>query len=110
MLSLLERARQGEVVDNEKLFFQAIAVQNELIDIIISEDPCLPLELLPPDWPSPRAHQLFHQLTDLIDQLKLVGHGYHFLLYSMVKGMETLELYWPREEQPAGQSWERSQA
>jgi hypothetical protein len=82
-------------------------LQGELIDIILTEDPCLPTDLLPPDWPGQRTHELIHALTRTIDQLGLADSRYEYLLY-LIQGMEVLEAFrqegddsfhWPSERE-----------
>jgi phenylacetic acid degradation operon negative regulatory protein len=104
LLESLERVKQGKKVDAEALFFQALDFQSELLDIIFAEDPCLPVELLRPDWPGQHAHKLIHALTHTIDYLNLVNTRYEYLLY-VIPGMEALEVFrseddgfrWPSE-------------
>jgi phenylacetic acid degradation operon negative regulatory protein len=103
MLTLLKQVKQGATVDTEKIFFQAQALQGELIDIL-AQDPCLPFELLPVDWPSLRAHELFHTLVDTIVELEMVDSRYSYLLYGIPPGMEDLAAYWPKERQSSHQS------
>ena len=91
MLEALEQVGQGEEVDAEALFFEAMDLQQELLDLLL-EDPFLPAELLPPDWPSQRTHELFHTLTLTVDQLELADSRYEYLLY-MMQGMEVLEAF-----------------
>jgi phenylacetic acid degradation operon negative regulatory protein len=94
LLVSLERARQGKEVDVESLFFEAMDLQGELIDIILTEDPCLPPELLPSDWPGQRTHKLLHLLTRAINQLETVASRYDYLFH-LIQGMEVLEAFLP---------------
>lgn len=105
LLELLDQVGQGEEVDAEATFFGAMDLQQELLDIVLAEDPCLPAELLSPDWPSQRTHELFHAFTRTIDQLELADSRYEYLFH-LIQGMEVLEafrpegdesLHWPSE-------------
>jgi DNA-binding transcriptional regulator PaaX len=89
LLDLLERVGQVEDVDAEAVFFQAMGLQQEFLDIF-AEDPCLPVELLPSDWPGHHAHELFHALTCTIDQLELPDSRYEYLL-RLIQGMEVVD-------------------
>lgn len=102
LLESLEQVGRGEEVDAEALFFGAMDLQQELLDIILAEDPCLPAELLPPDWPSQRTHELFHALTRTVDQLELAGSRYEYLFH-LIQGMEVLEAF--RAEGDDGLRW-----
>jgi phenylacetic acid degradation operon negative regulatory protein len=106
----LERAGRGEQVDAEPLFFEAMDLQNELLEIILAEDPCLPPELLPPDWPGQHTHELINTLTATIDRMEQVADRYEYLFH-MIQGMEVLEVFrsagddafhWPQEREEAG--------
>ena len=107
LLESLERMGQEGEIDAEALCFGTMGLQQELLDIILAEDPCLPIELLPPDWPSQRTHELIHALTRAVDQLDLVSSRYEPLLY-MVQDIEMLKSFrlegvnddfrWPPEE------------
>jgi len=88
----LKHAARRETVEPEALFFQAMHLQSDLIDVIISKDPYLPPELLPPDWPSQRTHELIHAITRTVDELPLADGEYDYLLY-LVQGMEVLEVF-----------------
>jgi len=110
LLVSLERASQGKEVGVESLFFEAMDLQGEIIDIILTEDPCLPPELLPPDWPGQRTHELLHLLVRVINQLETVASHYDYLFH-LVQGMEVLEtflpegddsLHWPETGEVAG--------
>jgi DNA-binding transcriptional regulator PaaX len=79
-------------VNPEALFFETMNLQSELLEIILAEDPFLPAELLPTDWPSQRTHELIHALSRIVDQLDLVSSRYEYLLY-MIQGMEVLEAF-----------------
>ena len=74
--------------DRERLFFRGIDLQDEFMEIILDDDPCLPRELLPPDgWPGLPAHDLFHRLVRALSQMEpmCTTYGYFFHL---VDGME----------------------
>lgn len=105
LLKSLERVRFGEQIDTTAPFFEALDLQGELIDIILVEDPCLPAELLPPNWPGQRTEEVIHTLTRTVDQLDLADSRYHYLFH-LIPGMEVLEafrpegddsLHWPSE-------------
>lgn len=104
LLESLDRVEQGKEVDAEALFFEATDLQSEMLEIIFAEDPCLPVELLPPDWPSQRTHELIHTLTYTIDQLEPTDSRYEYLFH-LIQGMEVLEAFrfegdgfhWPSE-------------
>lgn len=105
----LGRAGQGGEVDAEPLFFEAMDLQNEMLEIILVEDPCLPPDLLPPDWPGQRTHELAHAVTNTIDHLEQVSDRYDYLFH-MIQGMEVLEIFrsegddafrWPHEDRAA---------
>ena len=105
LLASLERVSQEGENGAEALFFEAIDLQGELIDIILSEDPCLPVELLPPDWPSQRTHELIHAAICRLDGLDISSSDYDYLFH-LIQGMEVLEafrieeddgLHWPQE-------------
>ena len=102
LLESLEYLGQGEEVDAEAIFFETMDLQQELLDIVLAEDPCLPAELLPPDWPSQRTHELFHALTRTVDQLELAGSRYEYLFH-LIRGMEVLEAF--RAEGDDGLRW-----
>lgn len=92
LLESLERVGQGEGVDAEVLLFETMDLQQELLNIIIAEDPCLPIELLLPDWPSQRTHELIHALTHTFDQLELADSRYEDLIY-MAQDVEVLKAF-----------------
>ena len=109
-LSSLERVEQGEQVDAEPLFFEAVDMQNELLEMILSEDPCLPPELLSSDWPGRCTHELINALTVAIDRVGQVSDRYEYLFH-MIQGMEVLEVFrsegddafhWPHEHEGVG--------
>jgi phenylacetic acid degradation operon negative regulatory protein len=102
LLESLDQAGQGKEVDSQALFVGAMDLQQELLDIVLAEDPCLPAELLPPGWPSQRTHELFHALTRTIDQLELTGSRYEYLFH-LIQGMEVLEAF--RAEGDDGLRW-----
>ena len=104
-LASLKRINQGEVGGAEALFFQAMDLQGELIDIILVEDPCLPGELRPGDWPGQRTHELLHELTRVADRMREVAGRYDYLFH-LIHGMEGMEVFlaegddsfhWPSE-------------
>jgi phenylacetic acid degradation operon negative regulatory protein len=94
LLTSLEQVKQGQIVDVEALFFEAMDLQGELIEIIFVEDPCLPVELLPSEWPAQRTHELLHILTHTVDQLEKVASQYDYLFH-LIRGMEVLETFRP---------------
>jgi phenylacetic acid degradation operon negative regulatory protein len=107
LMASLGRASQGEQVDAEALFFEAMDLQTEILDVILSEDPCLPPDLLPADWPGHQTHELAHLFTAAIDGLGQVSECYEYLFY-LIKGMEVLEVFrydgdiafrWPEAEE-----------
>jgi len=79
--------------ERERLFFRGIDLQDEFMEIILDDDPCLPRELLPPDdWPGLPAHDLFHRLVRALSQMEpmCTTYGYFFHL---VDGMEQAAEY-----------------
>jgi phenylacetic acid degradation operon negative regulatory protein len=103
-LAFLEQAGQGGEIDAEALFFEAMDLQNEVIEMILAEDPCLPPELLPSDWPSQRTHDLAHAVTAAVDRLEHVSERYEFLFH-LIQGMEVLEVFRFRFEGDVGFRW-----
>lgn len=105
LLASLERVGRGKEVDAEAIFFEAMDLQNEVLEIILAEDPCLPPKLLPPDWPNQRTHELVHALTATIDAMDLAGSRYEYLFH-LIRGMEVLDAFrshgdgfhWPQGE------------
>ncbi len=106
LLVSLDQAGQARELNVEALFFEAMDLQSELLDIILVEDPCLPVELLPSDWPSYRTHELVHALTRAADRLDLESGRYEHLFH-LIQGMEVLEAFrmegddsfrWPQDE------------
>jgi phenylacetic acid degradation operon negative regulatory protein len=104
LLASLERVEPGSA---EAIFFEAMDMQNELLEIILTKDPCLPTVLLPSDWPGQRTHELTHVVVNTIDHLEQVFDRYDYL-FNMIQGMEVLEafrvegddaLHWPEEHQ-----------
>jgi DNA-binding transcriptional regulator PaaX len=102
----LERAGQGKRVDAEAIFFAAMDLQNELMEMILAEDPCLPAELVPPGGPGRQTHELINTLTRTIDRLDQVSGRYDYLFH-LIQGMEVLEAFrfkgddafhWPHDE------------
>jgi len=104
----LEQAEQTETLDPEALFFEAMSLQSELLDVIFTEDPSLPPELLPEDWPSQRTHELIHAITRTVDHLDLAGSRYEYLLY-LLQGMEVLETFRPKGDDSFRWPSERSE-
>jgi len=76
--------------------------------MILTEDPCLPPELLPPDWPGQRTHELAHAVTAAIDRLEHVSERYEFLFH-LIQGMEVLEVFRFRFEGDVGFRWPEAQ-
>jgi phenylacetic acid degradation operon negative regulatory protein len=103
-LAFLEQVGQGGEIDAEAVFFAAMDLQNEVIEMILTEDPCLPPELLPPDWPGQRTHELAHAVTAAIDCLEHVSERYEFLFH-LIRGMEVLEVFRFRFEGDVGFRW-----
>lgn len=94
LFETMERLGQGEDLESEAIFFEAMDLQNELLEIIVTGDPCLPAELLPGDWPSQRIHSLTHVITSAADRLKLSGKRYDYLFHvDMLPGIEELEAF-----------------
>ncbi len=59
---LRQRVRAGQVTASE-----ALVMRTEVMSgwrHFPREDPDLPAEFMPPDWPRPAAHELFHQIYD----------------------------------------------
>jgi phenylacetic acid degradation operon negative regulatory protein len=107
-MAFLEQVVQGGEIDAEAIFFSAMDLQNEMLEMILTEDPCLPPELLPSDWPGQRTHELAHAVTAAVDRLEHVSEQYEYLFH-LIQGMEVLEVfrdsfegdvgfYWPGEE------------
>jgi DNA-binding transcriptional regulator PaaX len=95
LMSSLEQIEHGEEVDVEALFFEAMNLQGELMEIILNEDPCLPLDLLPAEWPGQRAHDLTHELSATVARLEIAAdERYHYLFHAL-QGMEVLESFMP---------------
>jgi len=107
-MAFLEQVGQGGEVDAEALFFEAMDLQNEMMEMILTEDPCLPPELLPPDWPGQRTHELAHAVTAAIDRLEHVSERYEFLFH-LIQGMEVLEVFRFRFEGDVGFRWPEAQ-
>ena len=97
LLASLRELGQGQEIDAEPLFFQAMDLQSELIDIILVEDPCLPKELMPSDWSGQRTHELLHALTRTVDRLEAVATRYDYLFH-LIQGMEVLEGFLPEDD------------
>jgi phenylacetic acid degradation operon negative regulatory protein len=103
-MAFLEQVGQGEEIDAEAVFFAAMDLQNEVIEMILAEDPCLPPELLPSDWPGQRTHELAHAVTAAIDRLEHVSGRYKYLFH-LIQGMEVLEVFRPGFEGDVGFRW-----
>jgi phenylacetic acid degradation operon negative regulatory protein len=104
LMAFLEQVEQGVAVDAEALFFTAMDLQNEVMEMILTEDPCLPSELLPADWPGQRTHELAHAVTAAIDRLEHVSDRYEYLFH-LIQGMEVLEVFRPGFEGDIGLRW-----
>jgi DNA-binding transcriptional regulator PaaX len=99
LLAMLDRLKQGGSADPELLFFDAMGLQGELLEIIMYEDPCLPIELLPSDWPGQRTHELVHILSNVIAGLEVASdESYHYLFHAL-RGMEVLEVFRPEGDE-----------
>lgn len=107
LVASVERAGQGQQVDAERIFFAAMDLQNELVEMILAEDPCLPAGLLPSDWPGQRTHDLIHALTIAVDRLEQVSEQHEYLFH-LIQGMEVLEVFrseednafhWPQDDE-----------
>jgi phenylacetic acid degradation operon negative regulatory protein len=103
-MASLEQVEQGEEIDAETVFFEAMDLQNEVLEMILTEDPCLPPELLPSDWPGQRTHELAHAVTAAVDRLEPVSERYEFLFH-LIQGMEVLEVFRPGFEGDLGFRW-----
>jgi DNA-binding transcriptional regulator PaaX len=111
-MSSLEQIEHGETVDIEALFFEAMSLQGELMEIILNEDPCLPLDLLPVEWLGKHVHDLGHELSSTVARLEIADdERYHYLFHAL-QGMEVLEsfmpegdesFHWPEPEEEAVQ-------
>jgi DNA-binding transcriptional regulator PaaX len=104
LMAFLEQVEHGVEVDAEALFFAAMDLQNEVMEMILTEDPCLPPELLPADWPSQRTHELAHAVTAAIDRLEQVSERYEYLFH-LIQGMEVLEVFRSSFEGDVGFHW-----
>ncbi|MCP4539628.1 MAG: hypothetical protein GY832_21030 [Chloroflexi bacterium] len=112
LMASLEQIEHGEAVDIEALFFKAMSLQGELMEIVLNEDPCLPLDLLPPGWPGQRTHELTHELSTAVARLEIAAdERYHYLFHAL-QGMEVLEsfmpegdetFHWPESKEEAAQ-------
>jgi phenylacetic acid degradation operon negative regulatory protein len=112
LMSSLEQIEHGETVDIEALFFEAMSLQGELMEIILNEDPCLPLDLLPVEWLGKHVHDLGHELSSTVARLEIADdERYHYLFHAL-QGMEVLEsfmpegdesFHWPEPEEEAVQ-------
>jgi len=108
LLASLERLDQGEEIDTEELLFKAMDLQGELMEIILDDDPCLPSELLPSDWPSQRTHELTHIVSNAVARLEIADDDRYHYLFHMLQGMEALEAF--RSEGNDGFHWPESGA
>jgi phenylacetic acid degradation operon negative regulatory protein len=109
LMAFLEQVEQGVAVDAEALFFAAMDLQNEVMEMILTEDSCLPLDLLPADWPSQRTHELAHAVTAAIDRLEQVSERYEYLFH-LIQGMEVLEVFRDSFEGDVGFHWPGAEA
>jgi phenylacetic acid degradation operon negative regulatory protein len=107
-MAFLEQLGQGGEIDAEAIFFEAIDMQNEMLEMVLAEDPCLPPELLPSDWPGQRTHELAHAVTAAIDRLEHVPERYEYLFH-LIQGMEVLEVFRPGFEGDVGFRWPRAE-
>jgi len=103
-MAFLEQVGQGGEIDAEAVFFTAMDLQNEMLEMILTEDPCLPPELLPSDWPGQRTHELAHAVTAAIDRLEHVSERYEYLFH-LIQGMEVLEVFRASFEGDVGFYW-----
>lgn len=99
LIASLEQIKRGEVVDIEALFFETMSLQGELMEIILNEDPCLPLDLLPVEWPGKQVHELIHELGTAVARLEIAAdERYHYLFHAL-RGMEVLESFMPEGDE-----------
>ncbi|MBN1976025.1 MAG: hypothetical protein JW918_01380 [Anaerolineae bacterium] len=103
-MAFLEQLGPGGEIDAEAVFFAAMDLQNEVMEMILTEDPCLPPELLPSDWPGQRTHELAHAVTAAIDRLEHVSERYEYLFH-LIQGMEVLEVFRAGFEGDVGFHW-----
>jgi phenylacetic acid degradation operon negative regulatory protein len=103
-MAFLEQVGQGEEIDVEAAFFTAMDLQNEMIEMILTEDPCLPPALLPSDWPGQRTHELAHAVTAAVDRLEHASERYEYLFH-LIQGMEVLEVFRSSFEGDVGFHW-----
>jgi phenylacetic acid degradation operon negative regulatory protein len=108
-IAFLEQLGQGGEIDAEAIFFEAIDMQNEMLEMVLTEDPCLPPELLPSDWPGQRTHELAHAVTAAIDRLEHVPERYEYLFH-LIQGMEVLEVFRASFEGDVGFHWPGEEA
>jgi phenylacetic acid degradation operon negative regulatory protein len=108
-MAFLEQVGQGGEIDAEAIFFAAMDLQNEVLEMILTEDPCLPSELLLPDWPGQRTHELAHAVTAAIDRLEHVSERYEYLFH-LIQGMEVLEVFRDSFEGDVGFRWPGEEA
>ena len=100
MRCMLDEIKTEPATDRfmETFFFRALDLQGKMLDIVVFEDPCLPMELLPGEqWPGREAHDLFHSLTQEMSRSPVLFDKYEFLFH-FLPGMEILEQY-HREDQ-----------
>ena len=108
LMSSLEQIEHGEAVDVEALFFETMSLQGDLMEIILDEDPCLPLDLLPAEWPGQRTHELIHELSTIVARLEIAAdERYHYLFHAL-QGMEVLESFMPEGDETF--HWPESEA
>ncbi|MFN2269874.1 MAG: PaaX family transcriptional regulator C-terminal domain-containing protein [Anaerolineae bacterium] len=107
--AFLEQLGQGGEIDAEAIFFAAMDLQNEVMEMILTEDPCLPPELLPSEWPGQRTHELAHAVTAAIDRLEQVSEQYEYLFH-LIQGMEVLEVFRDSFEGDVGFHWPEEEA
>jgi phenylacetic acid degradation operon negative regulatory protein len=103
-MAFLGQVGRGGEIDAEAIFFAAMDLQNEMLEMILAEDPCLPPELLSPDWPGQRTHELAHAVTAAIDRLEQVSEQYEYLFH-LIQGMEVLEVFRDSFDGDVGFHW-----
>ncbi|HDQ71866.1 MAG TPA: hypothetical protein ENN19_07185 [Chloroflexi bacterium] len=105
----LGQIKQGQAIDLEKLFFEAMNLQNELLEIIFDEDPFLPIDLLPADWPSQRTHHLIHDISRAVAKLEVAADERYHYLFHLLRDMEVLEVFLAEDEE-VGFHWPDQEA
>ena len=99
LLASLKQIGHGEAVDVETLFFETMSLQGELMEIVLNEDPCLPLDLLPTEWVGKQTHELTHELGTTVARLEIAAdERYHYLFHAL-RGMEVLESFMPEGDE-----------